>query len=547
MRKFILIALFGLLTSIQTYSQITTNEITYVESIELENSNKWEVGAGVSNFIMHGDLRSIGTGDDTNYWNFGGYVYVDKMFNPLLGLELKLSYNEISGGAQYFSNVYEVLYVPNTVIRDNMRFEGRAYGAEINLILSFTNLYQRRAIKWHSAGYFGFGYHQYDSQLFQKNAGAPDTPLVDFGKNLARNSVNEASSIYLSTQFGLKRKITERIDLELRTGMYFNYEDHLDATISNKQDWETFFVSSLGLVLKLGKNKTYTIWGGENDDARTKFKIKDADGDGVIDELDIEPNTPKGAMVYGNGKAIDSDGDGLLDYLDQCPFVYGPKENSGCPIGIDTDGDGIMDDKDLCPTKAGPKENNGCPETVVEEKISPTNVVKNISLLATSIYFETNSDRIQLVSYSTLDKIAALMKRIPEVNFTLDGHTDSRNSDKYNLYLSQRRSASVKTYLIKAGIKNTRLIANGYGESRPKYSNTTAGGRQLNRRVEINPTNDFEKEVINIDNSVKTHTVEYNETLFSIAKRYSITVEKLKKLNNLTSNLITIGQVLKVK
>ena len=96
---------------------------------------------------MHGDLRSIGTGNLGNFHDFGVYAYVNKMFNPLLGIEIKASYSQISGGAHYFSDVYEVLYVPNTVIRNNMYFEGSAYGAELNLILSFTNLYQANASK----------------------------------------------------------------------------------------------------------------------------------------------------------------------------------------------------------------------------------------------------------------------------------------------------------------------------------------------------------------------------------------------------------------
>ena len=118
MRRIYLLIFLSCLIVTKALGQFTTDEIVYANNIELENSNSWAVGAGLSNFIMHGDLRSIGTGDDTNYLNFGGFVYVDKMFNPLLGLELKLAYNEISGGAQYFSNTpnYFVLYA-NDVIR----------------------------------------------------------------------------------------------------------------------------------------------------------------------------------------------------------------------------------------------------------------------------------------------------------------------------------------------------------------------------------------------------------------------------------------------
>ncbi|MCL7753757.1 OmpA family protein [Polaribacter sp. Z022] len=488
MRRIFLFVLFSTFFAANSFSQFTTDEITYGNRIDLENSNSWAVGGGFSNFIMHGDMRSLGTSDDTNYWNFGLYGYVNKMFNPLLGLELKASFTKISGGAQYFSNVYELEYVPNTVIRDNMRFEGKAYGAELNLIFSFTNLYQTTASKWHAAGYFGVGYHLYDSQLFEIVPGAADNPLVDFGKNPARNSVNQASSIYLSAQFGLKRRINKRVDLEFRTGMYFNYEDHLDAAISNKQDWETFFVSSIGVAVKLGKKKIFTIWGDEGGKG-DNFKIIDTDKDGVMDQLDIEPNTPAGVMVYGNGKAVDSDKDGLPDYKDKCPLKYGPISNEGCPLNVDSDGDGIMDGEDLCPNTPGVVENRGCPK---QEAAKPDNINQQIGLLAASIYFDTNSDRIKSISFATIDKIINLMKKVPNVKFVIEGHTDDRNSDRYNLYLSQRRAASVRKYMVKQGIPSDRLESKGYGESRPKFSNSNAGGRQLNRRVEIKPTGSIE-------------------------------------------------------
>ncbi|WP_298767016.1 OmpA family protein [uncultured Polaribacter sp.] len=492
MRRFFLKTILCCLFTTSIFSQFTTDEITYGNRIDLENSNSWAVGAGVSNFIMHGDLRSIGTGNLGNFYNFGAFAFVDKMFNPLLGLEFKATYSQISGGAQYFSDVYEVLYVPNTVIRDNTFFEGTAYGAELNLIFSFTNLYQTSAYKWHAAGYFGVGYHQYDSQLFEKNLnGGPDRELVDFGFNPARDSQNQASSIYLSAQLGIKRRLSKKVDLELRSGMYFNYEDHLDAAISNKQDWETFFVTSIGVVVKLGKKKVFTIWGNEGENAQGKFKIVDTDKDGVMDELDVEPNTPPGVMVYGNGKAVDSDKDGIPDYLDKCPLVFGPESNEGCPLNIDSDGDGIMDDQDLCPATPGILENRGCPEQKIAAPTGKT-VSNEISLLAASIYFETNSDKIQNISFANIDKIIALMKKVPEVRFRIEGHTDDRNSDRYNLYLSQRRANAVRKYMIKEGIDQSRLEAKGFGESRPKFSNENAGGRQLNRRVEIKPTNSLE-------------------------------------------------------
>jgi len=477
MKKILLLTLFSLFITAKSFSQFTTDEITYIDRLDIDETNSWAVGAAFTNFIMHGDLRSIATHDDKNYWNFGGMIYVDKMFNPILGLELKATYSKMSGGVQSFSDVYDLLYVDNNVIREDMKFEGTAYGAELNLIMSFSNLFRRVDRNWNISGYFGVGYHQYDSALFEQTTDGSYIKIdeADFGYNPRRNSVNQASSIYLSTQLGIKRKISKRVDLEFRTGMYFNNEDHLDAAISNKQTWESFFVTSLGVVVKLGKKKMYTLWADETVKG-DPFKVIDTDKDGVMDKLDVEPNTPIGAMVYGNGRAIDSEKDGLQDYKDKCPLRPGPISNEGCPL--DTDGDGVLDDRDLCPETPGLAEYNGCPKS---------NNIDRIGLLATAIYFDTDSDKIRDVSFSTIDEIVTLMKEIPTVKFSIEGNTDSRNSDEYNLDLSKRRAASVVEYMVSKGIPSERLTSEGFGESRPKFSNDNAGGRQLNRRVKIKP------------------------------------------------------------
>src|SRR5438045_1014725 len=77
------------------------------------------------------------------------------------------------------------------------------------------------------------------------------------------------------------------------------------------------------------------------------------------------------------------------------------------------------------------------------------------------------------------------LRRYPNEQFDIEGHTDSTGSDEYNLSLSQRRADSVKNYLVDQGVETAQIFARGFGESQPKASNDTPEGRQLNRRVEI--------------------------------------------------------------
>jgi hypothetical protein len=101
------------------------------------------------------------------------------------------------------------------------------------------------------------------------------------------------------------------------------------------------------------------------------------------------------------------------------------------------------------------------------------------------IYFAYNSAEIRPQSDSTLDAIAAIMKRDPTWKLTVTGHTDNVGGDASNLALSQRRSAAVRLALISRGIGADRLSTGGAGSASPKATNATLEGRAQNRRVEL--------------------------------------------------------------
>jgi outer membrane protein OmpA-like peptidoglycan-associated protein len=88
-------------------------------------------------------------------------------------------------------------------------------------------------------------------------------------------------------------------------------------------------------------------------------------------------------------------------------------------------------------------------------------------------------------SKKILDQVAKILKKYPNIPIEIGGHTDSDGTKARNLKLSQRRAEAVKAYLIKKGIAPNRLIAKGYGESRPLVKNDTPAHKQRNRRVEF--------------------------------------------------------------
>src|SRR5438128_12488778 len=105
--------------------------------------------------------------------------------------------------------------------------------------------------------------------------------------------------------------------------------------------------------------------------------------------------------------------------------------------------------------------------------------------LTNDILFDFNSAVLRTESQQTLRALAANFQRYPDETVSVEGHTDNVSSPEYNQGLSERRAYSVRDYLASQGVTPSRISAIGYGEARPKASNDTPEGRQLNRRVEI--------------------------------------------------------------
>lgn len=104
------------------------------------------------------------------------------------------------------------------------------------------------------------------------------------------------------------------------------------------------------------------------------------------------------------------------------------------------------------------------------------------------LYFDTDEATIKPESRPTLEQIAKLLKRRPELNLVVVGHTDNRGSFEYNIDLSQRRAAAVVEALVNDyGISADRLKPWGVGYTAPAASNATKAGRARNRRVELVP------------------------------------------------------------
>jgi OmpA-OmpF porin, OOP family len=214
----------------------------------------------------------------------------------------------------------------------------------------------------------------------------------------------------------------------------------------------------------------------------------DRDGDGIPDELDRCPDDPEDKDGFEDEDGCpdpDNDRDGILDVDDLCPNepedFDGFEDHDGCP-DPDNDHDRIPDKDDRCPnepeTYNGYQDADGCPDHSVVARVEG-----GITTLQ-PINFEYDRAVIKPDSYYILDAVVATMNGYPDIELIeVQGHTDERGDDDYNLDLSRRRAAAVVAYLVEHGVDPKRLTSRGYGETQPIDARHDEAAWALNRRV----------------------------------------------------------------
>lgn len=122
-----------------------------------------------------------------------------------------------------------------------------------------------------------------------------------------------------------------------------------------------------------------------------------------------------------------------------------------------------------------------------------TEITKNIKLEKISkesfslgtIEFKTGTAELTDVSFETLDKLVLLMQQNPELSVEIGGHTDDVGANQVNQSISEKRAKACLAYVISKGINSNRIIAKGYGESKPLVPNDSPENKAKNRRVEF--------------------------------------------------------------
>ncbi len=184
----------------------------------------------------------------------------------------------------------------------------------------------------------------------------------------------------------------------------------------------------------------------------------------------------------------DRDGDGIPNSRDRCPAKPEDRDafedEDGCP-DPDNDRDGVPDVQDRCPLKPevvnGVDDDDGCPDKGKSRVVLSG---KQLKLLNAKIFFRSGSDVLEGRSRPILREVAAALRAYWTIRkLRVEGHTDNRGDKEMNVDLSERRARRVRTFLISRGVAAHRLIAKGYGPTKPVAKNRTRKGRANNRRV----------------------------------------------------------------
>jgi len=169
------------------------------------------------------------------------------------------------------------------------------------------------------------------------------------------------------------------------------------------------------------------------------------------------------------------DGEYIKVYIDEKRFVNIPNANFARTTALNIYLDARGDDN---PLYLGPIRIAVSGKSIYDE------IAAKGSVATQGILFDSGSDKIKPESAPTLKEIGAMLVAHPELKLSVEGHTDDVGNAAANLKLSESRATAVTAALVKDhGIDAARLQAKGMGSTKPAVPNTTAEGRQTNRRV----------------------------------------------------------------
>ena len=437
LKKIVFTSLSSLMTTVAIGQNTTTVENTKPLGPATQYRT-WSVGVNVGVLNQSNIFGFNQDGFNKLEHNLGYSVYIKKQLSPSFGIKAQYLGGKVAGTNE------------DAPTGDIKNFETTLpWSAALSgeWILANTNWrFFNSIVKPYAA--VGLGAMNFET-----------TTMVDE----ATTTADSQTKLYVPVDFGFKFAISKGISLDLGYQLNWanqNFDGRTGGTFKN----DLFSYAHAGIEIALG-NTSKPALNNSNPVATlvNDYNAKYSELKAERDELVAANQALESKMEDLNTQLGDDDNDGVANKFDKCPNT---------PAGIQVDGAG-------CPL---PELKN---ETKVIEKIVVTEEDKKVVDEAIkNLEFDLGKSTIRTPSYPSLNRVASLLI---EKNFSLKlaGHTDNTGSMNTNMRLSKERAEAIKAYLVSKGANASRIEAVGYGPTQPIAQNTTAEGRQQNRRVEF--------------------------------------------------------------
>jgi len=488
--------------------------------------NMWELGIHAGRFGISGDIPT------TIFPGWGAGIHLRKAISYALSIRLDGVYSTSKGYDDRYTDhdVISLEQLPNIGSVTNgmyRNYKNTTIAGSLEGIINIGNiLFHRERNKWNLYVGVGLGAVVIDTRVNNVKNGAiidweslhldPKDKYTDNVKKMKdamdsdyetkveneRNVQglfdNGKTALTVPLSIGISRKLNKRINLTLEHKYYWVDYDAWDGFVyrssadqSNDNDGGNYTSLRVGINLGNFDKRTEPLYwlnpldGALNDVAelkqRPKFDLTDTDGDGVIDMIDQEKDSPSGAPVDTRGITLDSDKDGIPDYKDDEPYSPPGYE-------VDTRGVAVIPDK-----------------PVTESRLNE--VLKNAKSdwWLPMIHFDLDKYYVKPEYYPQLQSVAEVMMSHPDMKIAVSGYTDTRLGADYNTVLSYNRAKAAIDYLVGTyNLPRERFILQYNGKEDPVIPGLPASHnitkqkemqQYINRRVEFKVATPEDKEM----------------------------------------------------
>lgn len=396
-----------------------------------------------------------------------------------------------------FSLRLDGLYANNEGVNDNMtrQFDNTWLSATGSVVVTLNNFrFSGETRKVNLYAMVGAGGHMVSGE--RQFGSREDGDLRPFDDDGTRNmELDEAVTVHASGGAGITFRVSPKFNIgaEFQTFVPFGKRaDALDGynSAGNFRDIQNVGALSLNFNLGNSANKSEPLYwtnaftpmrdelnrmGSKVDDA-----TKDSDGDGVVDAIDQEANTPAGVPVDTKGRVLDSDKDGVADYKDLEPF-FPPR------AGEQVDDNGVVvnrNDKPITEDRVQEMIDASIARMKAGDQAGTTTVrTERGEIFLPMIYFPLGQSTVKYSDYGTLSSVARVLEGNPDMRMVVRGYTDRVGNTANNEVLSYRRAKAVVDHLVNQhGISRNNLVLQFRGEDN---AIVPLDKSYINRRVEF--------------------------------------------------------------